>query len=82
MDPEAWDWEKQEQDDWRMPSTYAGREKRSEWVGRVAWQFPEGQYHLHARYLKGDVQWVLVGRKTGVCKVPGRCRLVEVKNVS
>lgn len=67
--------------DYQIPSTYSSKGSRSEWIGRHAFNFPDGQYHLHARYLKGEVVWVLSGRASPVCKVAGRCRIVEIKTV-
>lgn len=68
-------------DDWRgIPTTRQGKKARSAWIGRNAFNFPEGKYHLHARWLKGTVQWVLSGRGSALCKEEGRCRIVQITN--
>lgn len=64
--------------DYQIPSTYAPKGSRSEWIGKHAWQFPPGEYHLHARYLKGEIMWVLSSRGSPICKIEGRCKKVNL----
>lgn len=67
--------------DWHIPSTRKGPTARSEWVGKHSWKFPEGTYHMHARYLKGEIMWVISTRASALCKVEGRCRVVTINDV-
>lgn len=54
---------------------------KEEWLRLNTFQFPDGKWHLHSRYLKGDMVWVLSGRRSKLCKLEGRCRIVEIKTL-
>lgn len=54
---------------------------RDDWKRISTWQFPDGWYHLHSRYLKGDMIWVLSSRASPICKLEGRCRIVSISTI-
>lgn len=66
--------------DWQIPPTFKGKKARAEWIGRHAFKFQPGKWHLHARWLKGEIVWVLSSRGSPLCKQEGRCRIVEIKD--
>lgn len=66
--------------DYAIPNTYAGTAKRNEWIGKhTPFEVKNDEYHLHAKYLKGVVQWVLTTRASGICRQEGRCIKIAVR---
>lgn len=60
------------------PLPEAGTAGRRKWIGRNASPVNDGKWHLHALLNRGRVQWVLTSVGSGVCKQPGRCKLIEL----
>ena len=58
---------------------HAGSKARRNWIGRNAEQVRTGEYHLHALFNRGRVMWVVVGKGSGLCKQPGRCKKVRIE---